>query len=195
MRDSRDTLGYSPVFRNLGYDCPSFNSQENRLAHHLGLIMLTILLLLVALARAFGQLRSCWREPRKRYEALLQNLLGFSIGAGGLLDAYFALVSTGFHPLQNLQSFDRLSVASLFFGLGIAGCFCFYRKIFWFGTSIVATAGLVPIGVISLFAAPAAENLLRLNLMTKIVIGQIAIPLVIAYLMVSYYLKYVRAAR
>ncbi|MFZ4099280.1 MAG: hypothetical protein ACOYKZ_02995 [Chlamydiia bacterium] len=157
--------------------------------------MITTLLLLVALALAFAQAKPVWKEPRRRHEALLRNLLGFSIGIGSFFDAYFALASTGFAPFRDIQAFDRLTVACVFFGLGVAGCLCFYRKIFWFGTSVVAASALIPLGIFSLIAWGPLRLSSQLGLLAKVGLGQVLIPLVVLVLMFLYYHRYVKVGR
>jgi hypothetical protein len=149
--------------------------------------------LVIAILFSVFQCRKIWSDRRRVLEVWLRNLLGIAVGVRYVVAVGVSATALGMESLQPIAIGEAITILSTFFALGVAGLLCLYRKIFWFGLSIVVPLRSIPIGIVNMIYIPftldAADELAYVS------INELLVPGAILLLMGYYYFQYVRVAR
>jgi hypothetical protein len=147
--------------------------------------------LLVTAFFSILQCRTLWSDRRRVIEVWLRNLLGIGYGVQFLVIFVAGLIQVFQGDSQGADT-QRWVIPDLMcspaLALAVGGLLCLYRKIFWFGYSVVAGLLFLPL-TLGLTRASAC------GVFEASYLNQLILPVIVLPLMTYYYLRYVRVAR
>jgi hypothetical protein len=147
--------------------------------------------LLITATYSIFQSRTLWPDRRRVLEVWLRNLLGIAYGMQFLVIFFVGLFQV-FQGQPSEADAQLLVIPDLLCGPALAlaagGLLCLYRKIFWFGYSVVAGLMFVPLTL-------GLARTTSCDLFQASLLNQLVLPLIVLPLMSYYYFRYVRVAR
>jgi hypothetical protein len=135
-------------------------------------------------------------NPRRVYEVILRAFLALGIGLPLVLEG---IVRAGYSAMSpwcsDPEAMMSLQISCFLLGLGIAGTCCLFKKIFWFGTSLIAAISLISRGCLALSCLSEATDSLFRGALCQALFGDILPSAIAVVVMLIYFKKYVQTAR